>query len=102
MHADPIPPVPEESDSRSSSSEDDTPMATARAMKKRKRSAAAAGKEEAKTSKVKKASSNGPTKFTAADARAAHWLLNLSVRDSQLAASASTVFGRQKQEENTS
>lgn len=68
-------------------------------MKKRKRSAT--GKEGDSGNKTKKSSSNAPTKFTAADARAAHWLLNLSVRDSQLAASTNTVFSR-KQEGDTS
>lgn len=89
----------QEEDSQPSSSDDDTPMASTRAMKKRKRSAT--GKEGDSGNKTKKSSSNAPTKFTAADARAAHWLLNLSVRDSQLAASTNTVFSR-KQEGDTS
>lgn len=86
-------PSPGESNPQASSSDEDTPIASSRAMKKRKRSVT--GKDSEKASKTKKKpSSNGPTKFTAADARAAHWLLNLSVRDSQLAASSSTVFSR--------
>ncbi|EME46120.1 hypothetical protein DOTSEDRAFT_51684 [Dothistroma septosporum NZE10] len=89
-------PAPATNDSQPSSSEDDTPMASTRAMKKRKRSAA--GKETHKANKVKKTANNGPTKFTAADARAAHWLLQLSVRDSQLAASSKSISSRKQVE----
>ncbi|KAK5134559.1 hypothetical protein LTR08_006344 [Meristemomyces frigidus] len=73
------------SSSSSSSERDDIDIAMSPAAKKRQR------REEtpASTSSMSPASfklkSGRTTKYTATDARAAQWLLNLSVRDSQLA-----------------
>lgn len=75
------------SKSSSGSESDDVDISTSPPMKRR------SSTRSSITQRGNKPVATAPRKFNATDARAAHWLLNLSARDSELAASSNSICG---------